>query len=86
MGPFKYECLNMKPEVGFLHDIINANQTSKMKNEAKKNMRSTPFGSGSYAGKVLKGPYEIFISHTGKRNIVSKKFGITNKCSLCLIH
>jgi hypothetical protein len=47
----------MQPEVGFVHDIISVNQTAKMKNEAKKNMRSTPFGSGSYAGKVLKGSY-----------------------------
>ena len=50
MGPFKYECLNMQPEVGFVHDIISVNQTAKTKNEAKKNMKSTPFGSGSYAG------------------------------------
>ena len=57
MGPFKFECLNMQPELGFVHDIISVNQTSKMKDEAKRNMRSTPFGSGSYAGNVLKGPY-----------------------------
>ena len=56
-GPFKYECLNMQPEVGFVHDIVSVNQTSKMKNEAKKNMRSTPFGSGSYAGRGFDGPH-----------------------------
>ena len=49
-GPFKYEFLNMNPEVGLIYDIISNNQTAKMKMDAKYKMKGTPFASGQYAG------------------------------------
>ena len=47
---FKYEFLNVNPEVGLIYDVISENQTSKMKMDAKYNMKSTPYTSGQYAG------------------------------------
>ena len=50
IAPFKYEFLNMNPEVGLIHDFVSKNQTSKMKMDAKYKMKGTPFASGQYAG------------------------------------
>ena len=46
IGPFKYEYLNKKPNVGFVHDLISYQEALNMKTNAKTKMRTTPYSTG----------------------------------------
>ena len=43
LGPFKYERLNKEPEVGYIHELISADQCNQMQMDALGKMKSTPY-------------------------------------------
>ena len=48
MGPFKYECLNKQPSIGFVHDLISKLEASQVKIIARKKMKATPYWTGDH--------------------------------------
>ena len=46
IGPFKYEFLNKGPSIGFVHDMISNRYVTKLKQDSRSTLKSTPYNSG----------------------------------------
>jgi hypothetical protein len=46
LAPFKYERLNLEPEVGLIHNFVSIKEVNDVKSEASGKMKSTPYAKG----------------------------------------
>lgn len=43
LGPFKYETLNAKPDVGLIHDMFDETELERVKSQSRGRMKTTPY-------------------------------------------
>ena len=86
MGPFKYECLNKQPSIGFVHDLVSRLEASHMKINARKKMKTTPYWTGNkqdnYSRWRTSKVMYINERHNSNAKRISKKIELVTNCIL----
>ena len=45
MGPFKFEIKHQEPEIGLIHEFASLNETKSIRDRARGQTKSTPYGT-----------------------------------------
>ena len=55
IGPFKFELMNQKPEIGLIHELVTSAEAQAIQNIARGNTKSTPYNYEGESQQYSKG-------------------------------